>query len=123
MRCERGVIAGNVTDKYRSQNVVARFLMRRFLATVSQLYARVDPLERVLEIGCGEGDLAAHLRAHRCPPVFVGLDISSQILSLAKQRYPDIHFVAQTATNLPFESQSFDLVIACETLEHLPDPQ
>ena len=123
---DRGVVAGNVTDKYRAGNPLARLLMDRFLATVTRLYRRaIDPLggaATVLEVGCGEGDLCDHLQRSRSAR-FVGTDLSPRILELARQRYPALPLAAQSATELAFPDGAFDLVIACEVLEHLPDPQ
>ncbi|MFH1131874.1 MAG: class I SAM-dependent methyltransferase [Pseudomonadota bacterium] len=118
---DRGVVAGNVVDKYRSHNPIMRLLMNNFLRTVSNLYLEL-PVHTVLEIGCGEGDLIAHLQKLR-PADFVGTDFSPRILEMAQKRYPDFHFQAQSAVSLAFTDASFDLVVACEVLEHLPDPK
>ena len=77
MLVDRGVVAGNVTDKYRLKNPVARYLMDGFLRAVSEAYLRTGAGE-VLEVGCGEGELAAHLRAQRAAE-FYGVDISPRL--------------------------------------------
>jgi ubiquinone/menaquinone biosynthesis C-methylase UbiE len=120
MLVDRGVIAGNVTDKYRAKNPLARLLMGRFLDAVGALYERTAA-ERVLEVGCGEGDLIAALRRRR-DAAFVGTDLSPGILEVARQRDGRWPAAAQSAAALGFPSRCFDLVIACEVLEHLPDP-
>lgn len=120
MLVDRGIIAGNVTDKYGAKNPIARLLMRRFLDAVGALYAR-SAAEQVLEVGCGEGELLAALR-RRHAARFVGTDLSPAILDVARARQPALPLAAQSATALAFPARSFDLVIACEVLEHLPDP-
>ena len=61
---DRGVVVGNVTDKYRSKNPVLRWLMDGFLNRVTELYLEADP-DTVLEVGCGEGDLSALLQKRK----------------------------------------------------------
>lgn len=120
MIVDRGIVAGNVTDKYRSRNPIERLLMDRFLATVRGLYERTAA-DAVLEVGCGEGDLCDALRRQRLAQ-FAGVDVSPRILDVARQRYPWLPVAAQSATELGFADRSFDLVLCCEVLEHLDDP-
>jgi ubiquinone/menaquinone biosynthesis C-methylase UbiE len=115
------VIAGNTYDKYGTKNPVARAMMRGFLDAVTQLYSRVAP-ESVLEVGCGEGRLATHLLANgrARPNRFV---VSDQDLgALDRDLDPLLETCRASIERLPFEDRSFDLVVCCEVLEHLPDP-
>lgn len=120
MLVDRGVIAGNVTDKYGAKNPIARLLMRRFLDAVGDLYEGCDAAD-ALEVGCGEGELIAALQQRRAAR-FVGTDLSPAILDVARQRRPALPLAAQSAAALAFPPRAFDLVIACEVLEHVPDP-
>lgn len=117
---DQGIIAGNVLDKYRTRNPISRLLVNRFLRTLGNLYLEV-PASNALEVGCGEGDLCARLHALR-PVPFVGTDVSERILDVARARHPAIRFERHDAAALGFADRSFDLVVACEVLEHLPDP-
>ena len=49
----------------------------------------VPPGKRVLELGCGHGDLLAALRPSRG----VGVDFSAAQVEKARARHPDLHFV------------------------------
>jgi 2-polyprenyl-6-hydroxyphenyl methylase/3-demethylubiquinone-9 3-methyltransferase len=68
---------------------------------------------RVLDLGCGKGRFAAHLRAKGAK--VVGLDLSAAMLAGA----PDIDRVHASARRLPFGSRSFDAVVSIEMFEHL----
>ena len=118
---EDGVVIGNVTDKYGAKNPIARYLMDNFLSAVTELYRKPPTLERTLEVGCGEGELAARLSAVR-PTEFIATDFSQLVLEDARQRHPTIRFERHSAMDLGFDADSFDLVVACEVLEHLDDP-
>lgn len=115
-----GFVAGNLFDKYRTRNPLYRSLMRRFLAAAGELVGRAAP-QRVLEIGCGPGDLAGQLFAPR-DVGYVGVDVSPDEIGTARTRYPRLGFLAASAYGLPFDDGEFDLVVACEVLEHLEDP-
>src|SRR3712207_287632 len=56
----------------------------------------VPPGRRVLEIGCGRGDLLAALR----PAVGVGVDFSAESIALARRRHPELRFVQADAHDL-----------------------
>lgn len=112
-------VVGNAYDKYGTTNPVARQLMAGFLASVGTLFARCRP-KRVLEVGCGEGRLAQALLEHHRPESFLATDLSLH------RFFPDLDPLIESREasiyELPFEDDSFDLVICCEVLEHLENP-
>ena len=112
-------IGGNYFDKYRSTNPIHQWLMRGFLGSVLELLGSIE-YGSVLEVGCGPGDLATRI----LPPQvdYLGIDIDEAEIETARNRYPQLTFQVGSAYELPLESNSFDLVIACEVLEHLEDP-
>jgi len=78
---------------------------------------------KVLEIGCGSGSFAK-LLIQRFPTIqLTAVDISDQAITNAKKNIPGIDFQVADAQNLQFEDSSFDFVISCETLEHIPEPK
>ena len=60
----------------------------------------VPPQARVLDIGCGNGDLLAGLE----PALGVGVDISAGMLDLARQKHPDLELSHQPAEQLSLPS-------------------
>jgi len=80
---------------------------------------------RVLEVACGRGGFVQQLaRAGAC---VTGCDFSAAALHAARTKLPaaGLRFPATLiqgdAQNLPFADDSFDVVVSCETIEHLPD--
>ncbi len=113
-------VAGNHFDKYATRNPLYRVLMRGFLRAATDLVHRTAP-HRVLEVGCGAGELA-HLLFPDGDEQYVGVDISSEQIERARNSNPSFEFRTASAYELPFADESFDLVVACEVLEHLERP-
>jgi len=79
----------------------------------------------ILEVACGRGGFSNELaRAGACVTgcdfSFVAVRVASAKLREANHR-PLVTFIQGDAQNLPFGDDSFDVVISCETIEHLPD--
>jgi len=74
---------------------------------------------RILSVGCGSGELEAHLA--RCGHAVVGLDLSTPMLKRARKRGLTA-LVQGDSQALPFRAQAFDAVIfpECVGYLHLP---
>lgn len=122
---ENGVIAGNLEDKYGSRNPVARALMRGFLDDVAGLVRRSGCTE-ALEVGCGEGMLSIQLY-QRLGLRILGTDFSKQVIELARNNAQDagveVEFQVGDVYGLNAQQHQRDLVICCEVLEHLDQPE
>lgn len=111
---------GNVYPKYSTRNPVFRRLVERFLLNVGELYEHAGA-RTVLEVGCGEGHLAERLvRCYEHPESFVACDLF--LPPAVRAAHPLISFQRASAYSLPYADESFDLVLCCEVLEHLEDP-
>jgi len=72
---------------------------------------------RVLEVGCGEGELAERL-VRELGVELVALDQSERMVELARARGIDAH--VGDVQELPFEDGSFDVAVAAWMLYHVP---
>lgn len=118
------VIGGNFYPKYTTRNPVAQLLVRNFVSALHRLARRTGASE-IHEIGCGEGFLSTSLaqQGYRTR----GCDLSAAAIACAKAR------AAELALQVPFrtadlyaltpELDGAELVVCCEVLEHLPDPE
>jgi SAM-dependent methyltransferase len=73
---------------------------------------------RVLEVGCGPGELAARIVAELGASV-VAIDVSERMVELARERGVDARVGDVQA--LPFEDDEFDCAVAAWMLYHVPD--
>jgi len=86
---------------------------------LSQIYRfLVPPGQRVLEIGCGQGDLLASLE----PSEGIGVDFSPEMICRARKRYPQMRFIEADAHEFSLDDK-FDIIILSDLINDLWDVQ
>jgi SAM-dependent methyltransferase len=78
----------------------------------------VPPGQRVLELGCGLGDLIANLKAERA----VGVDFSPKTIQLAKERNPSVEFHVADAARYDCD-EKFDYIVMSDLVNGVADVQ
>ena len=81
-------------------------------------FAIAGPPGRVLDVGCGGGELLAHYRALGWATF--GIDVSRGAAQAARDRGATVH--VGTLADQPWEARSFDLAVFSHSLEHIPEP-
>ena len=76
------------------------------------------PGKRILEIGCGAGNLAGYL--HDKGLNITAVDISSVALKKAVELHSNLSFCQMVAEELGFKDDSFDVVLSFDFFEHIP---
>jgi SAM-dependent methyltransferase len=89
-------------------------------ALAAQLAARLSPGYRLLEVGCGTGNVL-HALTEACPGgTVIGMDLFEDGLRFARARLPDALLVRGDALHPPF-AERFEIVGMFDVLEHLDD--
>ncbi len=74
---------------------------------------------RVLELGCGNGDLLAAL----APKTGVGVDFSESMVTIASERHPQMRFICQDVEKLDLDEAPFDHIVMAGLIGYIADIQ
>jgi 2-polyprenyl-6-hydroxyphenyl methylase/3-demethylubiquinone-9 3-methyltransferase len=118
-----GIVSANTTEsQYRHASAEppcnAAYLTPPVVECCRRLSAR-----RILDLGCGNGALCSALSREGFD--VVGCDPSQEGIALAARAYPHIQFKVLGAYNDPavLGTDSFDVVVSTEVIEHLYFPR
>jgi SAM-dependent methyltransferase len=104
-----------VYDEALPAHVVEHYLRKRTRYVVEHC-----PRGKGLDVGCGTGVLATRLA--QAGYQMSGIDPSDGMLDVLRARMPEIEAVQASGTELPFEDDSFDLVLTVAVMHHIADP-
>ena len=97
----------------------ARKLYPLVLAQLAQI-----PHRRILDLGCGTGELLASIRGRWPETVCAGLDLSPRMLEVARRKLGEgAELVQGEAGSLPFREEQFDVVLCTDSFHHYPNPR
>lgn len=87
----------------------ARSQERRFevISEIGDLHG-----QRLLDVGCGTGDLYAWLAHRRLGVNYSGIDITPAMIEAARQRFPGVQFAIGDIRQQSYAPESFDYVVA-----------
>jgi ubiquinone/menaquinone biosynthesis C-methylase UbiE len=114
------------SERWDGDNAGIAAMQRERASAIEQLLMRngLLPLgnRRILDVGCGEGDLLAGLltcgaRTDRLQ----GIDLLPERIAIARERHPDIRFATGNGDSLPFEADAFDIVVLSTVLSSVLD--
>jgi ubiquinone/menaquinone biosynthesis C-methylase UbiE len=97
----------------------------RSLAPLLIAFAAPHARGKVLDVGCGTGNLAVELAKNPDLTSIEAFDFSSAYIAYAKARGADrrINFQSADACAIPFADRTFDLTLSMLVLAFIPEPQ
>jgi 2-polyprenyl-3-methyl-5-hydroxy-6-metoxy-1,4-benzoquinol methylase len=112
----REMILGS-SGGYRAFKVLTRG--DQTMAAMTAQYIRPHPGERILDVGCGYGDLAQHLT----DVTYVGIDVNERYIDFARRNNDTgVEFVVGDVTELSESKYGrFDCAVLIGVLHHLSD--
>jgi len=106
-------------DQVARETDSALKLNRYYHKRLAEIYRSLVPSHlKILELGCGQGDLLASLE----PKVGVGVDFSQEMIELGKRKHPSIKFIKADVHDFSLE-QKFDVIILSDLVNDLWDVQ
>jgi SAM-dependent methyltransferase len=106
-------------DKIAAGKISQSIFSRAYLKRLAQVYSLlISPGQRVLEIGCGLGDLLAATK----PAYGLGIDFSPEMVKQAQKRHPNLTFLEAEAHSLELD-ETFDAIILSDLVNDLWDVQ
>ncbi len=89
---------------------------RAILAYLDRYVGTDNKDRRILDVGCGAGNMAHHLSHYGH---VTGIDLYSKPLEVARRRGLDVQ--EGSADDLPFDDQTFDVATLLDVVEHVPN--
>lgn len=102
---------------------------------VRQILARISPDARIMDLGCGNGELAFALAEQGYQGKYLGIDFSAELLKIARERVsghpqfnffqsdlsePDWYKMAGFDPKMEGVDEKYDFILAFAVLHHLP---
>ncbi|MBU0647943.1 methyltransferase domain-containing protein [Patescibacteria group bacterium] len=80
-----------------------------------------EPRQNIIDIGCGNGRLYNTLRNYDTN--YLGIDISSKLITEAKKLWPQANFQIGDFFDIPVKDNSIDIIFAIAFFHHIPSEQ
>ncbi len=86
------------------------------------MYGKLPDLKNknILCIGCGSGEECEHILGLGAEKV-VGIDLSKELIAIAKKSYPNVEFRAMDMRKIDFPKNSFDFAYSSLAMHYLKD--
>lgn len=116
---DEDVYRGQFTIRSKNWHESALWITHEELLAAHAAECSVPADARLLDVCCGSGVVGAAFRSRVGRTV--GLDLTPAMAALARERLDEVHL--GTVYELPFEDDSFDIVVTREVFHLLPRPE
>lgn len=83
-----------------------------------------EPFTDLLDCGCGTAPMLTLLHEKYPEKHYTGIDLTPKMIEVARAKnMENVELVVGDCENLPFEENSFDAVICCQSFHHYPNVQ
>ena len=84
------------------------------------LVQKLDAVRTICDLGCGNGHIAGRLASLGYD--VTGIDASRSGIDIARRTYPNVNFIEALIDRNLTESETFDLVLSSDVIEHMYRP-
>ena len=114
---ERKIPLEEIVPEYNSKFFLVRKLFFDRIKYAIKL-SDIDDNKRILDVGCGSGTLIREIRKTNKKTHITGIDIN---INIKKNSIQNCEFLIENITKLNLKDNSFDIIYALDTLEHVKD--
>ena len=114
-------VPANYYEHEIAKNPVKRLWHTLKVLNFKKLTQNKNP-KNILDVGCASGRMANEISKFFPQSRITAVDVYRKAIEFGQKAYPQINFKVADAHKLPFKSNSFDLVITYEVIEHLAHP-
>ena len=83
-----------------------------------------EPFTDLLDCGCGPAPMLTLLNEKYPQKHYTGLDLTPEMIDVARAKnMKNVELVVGDCENLPFDNESYDVVICCQSFHHYPNVQ
>lgn len=115
-------ILGHYYNKHETRNPILRMFVNFYKKNFQTIIHELS-FDSVVEIGSGEGYIISYLLEVARPRLLVASDIDMRIMSVGSWSGVFAQRIVCKGEHLPLLNMFFDLVLACEVLEHVETPR
>jgi 2-polyprenyl-3-methyl-5-hydroxy-6-metoxy-1,4-benzoquinol methylase len=109
-------------EKHTNQNPISQFFLNNFKQLLLEQIKQLKP-ESILDVGAGEGFTLEMIRLSKVTKKIEGIEYMDEAINLGKKINPKVKIKKGDIYKLPYKTNSFDLIICTEVLEHLENPK
>lgn len=110
-----------ISKKYDFMNNIVSFGSHYDVKKKAVKALKIKPHSKVLDLCCGSGDLGRIIKELNPTCDVVGVDFSSNMIDIARERNRKVTYWQADAKQLPFEKNSFDYVVMGFGLRNIPE--
>lgn len=105
------------------ENILQRFWHGNKLKLVTRaIKSQNENPKNILDVGCASGWFLSELNKEFEKTEAFGIDVYKRAIEYGKKKYKNINLKKADAHKIPYSSNSFDVIICNEVLEHVEDP-
>lgn len=111
-------LLNKVRDDYNQTAEEFSRTRQSFWSEMEKVFDYVKPNSKILDFGCGNGRAFPYIQKRGGR--YFGVDISENLIEIARQKHPKANLQVINGINLPFEENFFDAVYSIAVFHNIP---
>lgn len=113
----------HISGYYDFMNNIISLGLHKFVKSEALRMLDIKEGSRILDLCCGTGDNLEIIEKIYNKVELTGLDFSDKMIEIAKRKNIKAEFIISSAENMPFDNNSFDIVVSSFGLRNVQDKQ